>query len=171
VLDRKAAFGGNGRSGGNGLAAVATFVATAGYVGYIPFAPGTFGSAVGLVVYALVRAIGGWLVEAAVIVAALGAGIWAADRVEQQLGKDPGVVVIDEVLGMLATLAFLDVNVAGAIVGFFLFRALDVIKPPPAARLENLHGGPGIMLDDLMAGVYAHIVMRVAIALVPGVFA
>jgi phosphatidylglycerophosphatase A len=153
------------------LANVATFVATAGYVGYIPFAPGTFGSAMGLAVYAAVRATGSWVVEGIVMAVALVAGIWAADRVEQQLGKDPGVVVIDEVLGMLVTLAFLDVNVVGALAGFFLFRVLDVVKPPPAARLENLHGGPGIMFDDLMAGLYGHVIMRAAIALTPGVFA
>ena len=102
---------------------------------------------------------------------ALLAGIWAADRVERRLGKDPGVVVIDEVLGMLVTLAFLDVNVTGAIVGFFVFRVLDVVKPPPAARLENLHGGPGIMFDDLMAGLYGHIAMRLSIMWFPGVLA
>ena len=153
------------------LAKLATFVATVGYVGYVPVAPGTFGSAVGLVIHAAVRATGSWMLEGAALVVALCAGIWAADCVEKRLGKDPGVVVIDEVLGMLVTLAFLDVNVAGAVVGFVLFRVLDVIKPPPAARLENLHGGPGIMFDDLMAGLYGHVVMRVAIALAPGVFA
>jgi phosphatidylglycerophosphatase A len=153
------------------LAKLATFVATAGYVGFVPIAPGTFGSAVGLAVYAAVRTSGSWPLEAFVLAMALVAGIWAADRVERQLGKDPGAVVIDEVLGMLVTVAFLDVNVAGAIVGFFVFRVLDVIKPPPAARLEHLHGGPGIMLDDLMAGIYGHVVMRVSIFLFPGVLA
>ena len=153
------------------LARLATFIGTAGYVGFIPIAPGTFGSAVGLLVYAGIRATDSWLLEAAVLAVTLLAGIWAADRLERQLGKDPSAVVIDEVLGMLVTLAFLDVNVTGAIVGFFLFRVLDVIKPPPAARLENLHGGPGIMFDDLMAGLYGHVVMRVSIALFPGVFA
>ena len=153
------------------LAKLATFVATAGYVGFVPIAPGTFGSAVGLLIYAGVRATGSWTLEAVVLAIALTAGIWAADRLEQQLGKDPSAVVIDEVLGMLVTLAFLDVNITGAIVGFFLFRVLDVIKPPPAARLEDLHGGPGIMFDDLMAGLYGHIAMRAMIALIPGVFA
>jgi phosphatidylglycerophosphatase A len=153
------------------LARLATFVGTAGYVGFIPLAPGTFGSAVGLVVYAGVRATNSWAIEAAALAIALVAGMWAADCLERQLGKDPSAVVIDEVLGMLVTLAFLNVNLTGAVVGFFLFRLLDVIKPPPAARLENLHGGPGIMFDDLMAGLYGHVVMRIAIALFPGVFA
>jgi phosphatidylglycerophosphatase A len=153
------------------LAKLATFVATAGYVGFVPVAPGTFGSAVGLVIYGGVRATNSWVVEGIVLASALVAGIWAADRVERRLGKDPGVVVIDEVLGMLVTLAFLDVNLIGAMVGFVLFRVLDVIKPPPAARLEHLHGGPGIMFDDLMAGLYGHVVMRVATALFPGILA
>ena len=73
------------------------------------------------------------------------------------LGKDPGPVVIDEVLGMLITLAFLDVNSRAPSSGFFLFRVFDVIKPFPAGRLEHLHGGSGIMLDDAMAGVYAQL--------------
>ena len=153
------------------LARLATFVATVGYVGFVPVAPGTFGSAVGLLVYAAVRFTESWVVEAAVLVVALVIGIWAADRVERQLGKDPGAVVIDEVVGMLITLAFLDVNMTGAIVGFFVFRVLDVIKPPPAGRLENLHGGPGIMFDDVMAGIYGHVGMRAAVALFPGVLA
>lgn len=153
------------------LAKLATFVATAGYVGFVPIAPGTFGSAVGLLVYAAVRTTNSWMFEGVTLAVALVAGIWAADRLERQLGKDPGAVVIDEVLGMLVTLAFLDVNVTGAVFGFVLFRALDVIKPPPAARLEHLHGGPGIMFDDLMAGLYGHVIMRMAIALFPGVFA
>jgi phosphatidylglycerophosphatase A len=153
------------------LARIATFVATAGYVGYVPIAPGTFGSAVGLIVYAGVRVSNSWVLETVALIVALVAGIWAADRVERELGKDPSAVVIDEVLGMLVTLAFLDVTVIGALVGFFLFRLLDVVKPPPAARLENLHGGPGIMFDDLMAGLYAHVIMRALILLFPGVLA
>jgi phosphatidylglycerophosphatase A len=118
-----------------------------------------------------VRFAGSWILESAVIAVVLLAGIWAADRLERQLGKDPSPVVIDEVLGMLVTLAFLDVSVVGAITAFFLFRVLDVIKPPPAAWLEHLHGGPGIMLDDLMAGLYGHLMMRAAVAWFPGVFA
>lgn len=150
---------------------LAMFVATAAYVGFVPFAPGTAGSAAGLVVYAAVRWADIPIVEAATVIAALIIGIWAAGVVEQQLGKDPRPVVIDEVLGMLVTLAFLDVTPVGAWVGFMLFRVLDVVKPYPAGRLERLHGGPGIMLDDAMAGVYANLTMRVLIAAFPGALA
>jgi phosphatidylglycerophosphatase A len=150
---------------------LAMFLATAGYVGRFPIAPGTAGSAAGLVLYALVRSAHSSTIEIAAIVIVLVVGIWSADVVERVLGKDPGPVVIDEVLGMLVTLALLDVTVAGGIVGFCLFRVLDVLKPYPAGRLEHLHGGPGIMLDDAMAGIYANLALRVLIALAPGVFA
>lgn len=150
---------------------VARFVATVGYVGFAPVAPGTFGSMAGLVVYALVRLSGSGTTEWIAIAAALVGGTWAAGVVERELGKDPGPVVIDEVLGMLITLATLDVNPIGAVAGFFVFRVLDVIKPYPAGRLEALHGGPGIMLDDAMAGIYGNLVMRGLIAVMPGILA
>jgi phosphatidylglycerophosphatase A len=151
--------------------AFATFVATAAYVGFAPVAPGTFGSMAGLLVYGAVRLSGGPMAESVAIAVALVAGLWSAGVVERLLGKDPGPVVIDEVLGMLVTLAFLDVNPIGAVVGFFLFRVLDVVKPFPAGRLEHLHGGAGIMLDDAMAGVYGNLIMRALIAMLPGVLA
>ena len=147
------------------------FLATAGYVGYVPIAPGTFGSAVGLLVYAALRWSDIPLLEGVAIAAALVLGIWSAGVAEQQLGKDPHPVVIDEVLGMLITVAFLDVTLIGAAVGFFLFRLFDVVKPWPAGRLEHLHGGPGVMLDDAMAGVYSHLALRGSIWLLPGWFA
>ena len=151
---------------------LAVFLATAAYCGYFPIAPGTAGSAAGLVVYLLVWWAGSPLVEVALIALTFAAGTWAATHAERFFGGiDPGPVVIDEVLGMLVTLAFLDVNPIGALVGFFLFRVLDVIKPFPAGRLEHLHGGAGIMLDDAMAGVYGNLLMRGLIALMPGVLA
>jgi phosphatidylglycerophosphatase A len=148
-------------------ARVAAVVATAGYVGFVPIAPGTFGSAVGLVVYAAVSATQSWVVEAVVLAVVVAVGIWSADRMERELGKDPGAVVIDEVAGMLVTLAFIDVSVAGAVVGFLIFRLLDVVKPPPARRLEDLHGGPGIMFDDVMAGIYSNLALRGLLAFFP----
>jgi phosphatidylglycerophosphatase A len=76
-------------------------------------------------------------------------------------------VILDEVVGMLITLAFIPVNSAGAIVGFLLFRLLDVFKPWPANRLEAVHGGLGVMADDAMAAVYGNITMRLLVAAVP----
>lgn len=147
---------------------IAMVLATAGYVGYFPIASGTAGSAAGLAVYAFVRWMGVPAFELATIGVVLILGIWSATIAERTLNlKDPGPVVIDEVLGMLITLALLPLSLIGVLVGFVLFRIFDVIKPFPAARLEALHGGMGIMLDDAVAGLYAHVSLRVLLALAP----
>ena len=151
---------------------LAVFVATVAYCGYFPIAPGTVGSAAGLLVYLLVWWAQSPLVEIGLIVAVFAAGTWAATEAERFFGGiDPGPVVIDEVLGMLITLAFMPVGLATAIAGFVLFRTFDVIKPYPANRLERLHGGIGVMADDAMAAVYANLVLRGVVYLVPGWFA
>jgi phosphatidylglycerophosphatase A len=145
------------------------FIATCAGVGYAPVAPGTFGSALGLVVFYAVRATGSVSVELATIVIVFAVGVWSATVAERHLGGvDPGPVVVDEVAGMLITLALLPVNVTGAVVGFLIFRVLDVVKPWPASRFERLPGGLGIMADDGMAAVYGHLIMRGLIALAPG---
>jgi phosphatidylglycerophosphatase A len=148
---------------------LAVFLATAGYAGYIPFAPGTVGSAVGLVVYALVWWSGSPLVEGGLIVALFSTGIWAGTTAERFFGGiDPGPIVLDEVVGMLITLAFIPVGWSAALAGFFLFRVFDVIKPWPARSLERLHGGLGVMADDAMAAVYANVALRLVMWLWPG---
>lgn len=140
---------------------LAVFVATAGYTGYFPIAPGTVGSGVGLIVYLLVWGAESAAFEVALIVALFAAGVWAGTTAERYFGGvDPGPIVLDEVVGMLITLAFIPVGWTGALAGFVLFRIFDVIKPFPANRLEALHGGLGVMADDAMAAVYANISLR-----------
>lgn len=147
---------------------LAVFVASFGYVGFFPIAPGTAGSAAALVLFAFVRWIGLPSVELATIVAVFVIGVWSASQTEIALGrKDPGIVVIDEVAGMLITLALLPVSLAGVLLGFLFFRALDVIKPWPARQLEDLHGGFGIMMDDVFAGLYSYLLLRLCLWLVP----
>lgn len=147
---------------------LAVFLATVAYCGYFPIAPGTAGSAAGLVVYLLVWWTRSPILEVALIVATFGIGVWSAAQAERYFGSvDPGPVVIDEVLGMLMTLAFIPAGWSAMLVGFVLFRIFDVIKPYPANRLEKLHGGFGIMADDAMAGVYANLVLRLLIWLAP----
>ena len=144
------------------------FIATCGYIGYAPVAPGTFGSAAGLLVFYAVRSSGSIAVEAAAIVILFLLGIWSRTEAEHHFGgTDPGPVVIDEVFGMLITLALLPVNLAGAIVGFLVFRVLDVVKPWPSAQLEHLPGGLGVMADDGMAAIYGNLVMQVLVRLLP----
>ena len=148
---------------------LAVFVATVGYCGYFPFAPGTVGSAAGLVFYLLVWWTGSPIVEVGLIVALFAVGVWAGTPAERYFGGvDPGPIVIDEVVGMLITLAFIPVGWTGALAGFFIFRVYDVIKPYPAGRLEALHGGFGVMADDAMAAVYANVSLRLAMWLLPG---
>lgn len=147
---------------------VAVFIATVAYTGYFPIAPGTIGSLAGLLVYLLVWWAQSPLVETALILVLFLAGVWAGTTAERYFGGiDPGPIVIDEVVGMLITLAFIPVGVSGAIAGFVLFRIFDVIKPFPAGRLERLHGGFGVMADDAMAAIYANVSLRIALILLP----
>ena len=140
---------------------LAFLTATCGGIGLAPVAPGTVGSAAGVALFYLVRAAGAAWVEGAAIVALFAAGVWAGAITERQLGRtDPGQVVIDEVVGMLVTLAWIPVTPLGALTGFLVFRVLDVVKPWPSRQFESLHGGLGIMADDAMAAVYGHLLMR-----------
>lgn len=148
----------------DGRPLVGLAIATALGVGYAPVAPGTFGSAAGLLLWWLLPA--SPVVQAATIIAVFVAGSWGGNVAERHFGRtDPGQVVIDEVMGMLITLFLNPVGWTGAIAGFVLFRVFDVIKPYPANRLEQLHGGIGVMADDAMAAVYANLALRAALAL------
>ncbi len=133
-------------------------------VGYVPFAPGTAGSLAGLVLWALLPH--SIQTQSAVIVVLFAGGAWASGLAERHFRTtDPPPVVIDEVMGMLVTLFMNQVGWLGAIGAFCLFRFFDVIKPYPADRLERLAGGLGVMADDLMAAIYANVVLRVLLAL------
>jgi phosphatidylglycerophosphatase A len=146
---------------------LAILISTFGYIGYVPFAPGTIGSAAGLLVYAVIR-LGPPPLEPLAIAMLFAAGVAAGRRAERHFGGvDPGPVVIDEVMGMLITLFLIPVGWSGAVAGFFLFRVFDIVKPYPAGRLEVLPGGLGVMADDAMAAIYANVVMRVIWWLAP----
>jgi len=169
---------------------LALAIATCG-VGYLPLAPGTWGSLVGIGVYALVRGAamkfffeagagrnfnllhvyyGVIAIELVAILAISLAGTWAASRSEKLSGKkDPGKVVIDEVAGQFIALIpvpfVLGTAWWTAILAFILFRFFDIVKPYPARRLESLEAGLGIMADDIVAGVYAAIVVAMAVVI------
>ena len=135
-------------------------IATALGAGYAPVAPGTFGSAVGLLFWLALPNVH-WLQLLAILVVSV-AGIWSGTVAEGHFERrDPGQVVVDEVAGMMVTLAFNRVaGFAWLTAAFVLFRASDIIKPFPVNRLERLPGGLGIMADDLAAGVYANLALR-----------
>jgi phosphatidylglycerophosphatase A len=141
---------------------LALVVATVFGVGYAPVAPGTFGSAAGLVLWWLLPST--TVVHAVAIVALFAVGSWSGNVAEHYYGRtDPGQVVIDEVMGVLITLFMNPVGWRGAIGAFLLFRVFDVIKPYPSNRLEKLHGGVGVMADDGMAAIYANLALRAAL--------
>ena len=99
--------------------------------------------------------------QVAIVVIVFFASVAASTRLARTMGvEDPGVVVVDEVVGQWVTLLFLPFTPAVAIAGFFLFRALDVFKPWPARQFESLPGGWGIMSDDVMAGIYANLLLH-----------
>jgi phosphatidylglycerophosphatase A len=148
---------------------LAVFVCSFGYIGFFPFAPGTVGSAAGVVVYLAARQFAVPYIELVLIVAMFVAGVAFTRPCEEDLRcTDPGPIVIDEVMGMLITLFMIPVGWGGILLGFLLFRVLDVAKPFPARQFERLHGGYGVMTDDAMAAVYANLLLRGAYYLAPG---
>jgi len=147
----------------------ARLVATGLFAGYAPIAPGTAGSAVGLAAY--------WLfgldrIVPASLAVVIGffVGTAASAAVERELGDDPQVVVIDEVVGQWVALFLLPKTILLSAAGFLLFRLFDIVKPPPARNAEALRNGWGIMLDDLVAGIYANLSLRALILFLPGLF-
>jgi phosphatidylglycerophosphatase A len=147
---------------------LAYLIATCGYTGYFPFAPGTVGSAVGVALYLLLGISGSSWTLGLTLVGVTLAGIWAAGVVEHNQGKeDPSIVVVDELAGMLLSFVLLPLSWLGIVTGFFVFRLLDIIKPFPCRRAERLGGGLGIMMDDLLAGLYTNLILRLVAVFIP----
>jgi phosphatidylglycerophosphatase A len=136
-------------------------VSTGFGVGYAPLAPGTFGSILGLALYALLYALAGPAATLAGLLVVTVLGFWSAGAAERHFGRsDPGHVVIDEIAGQMLSLALLPLTAGVAAAGFLLFRLLDILKPFPARRLEKLPGASGIMADDLMVALYANLILQ-----------
>ena len=139
-------------------------MATGAFSGYAPIAPGSVGSLVGLVIYLFLPAAPVHIYVAGLLLL-FAVGVKVSTNAEAVWGKDPGRVVIDEIVGFGVTMAALPRSVPMALAGFLVFRALDVLKPPPARQAERLEGGWGVMLDDVAAGVYGNVLLRVGLAL------
>ena len=147
--------------------AAATLVATGLGSGYAPVAPGTAGSLVGLLLF-LPLAGRSWPTQLAAVLVVTVIGALAGGRVASSLGrKDPGLVVVDEVAGQWITFLALPLTPVIAVAGFLLFRVMDIVKPWPARDLERLPGGWGIMADDVAAGIYAQLFLRLGLAIWP----
>jgi len=136
-------------------------VATVGPCGFVPRAPGTVGSLAGVALFWAVRSAHSFWLEAVVLFAVVLVGVVAASEAESKYQhRDPGHIVIDEVAGMLLTLLAVPVGVGGVMIGFVVFRVFDIVKPFPARQAEALPGGWGVMVDDLVAGLYAQGALR-----------
>ncbi len=136
-------------------------IATGCYSGYLPKAPGTWGSLVGLLLFYLLHNLS-LPVYLAVTAGLFVVGSFAAGEMEKILdNRDPGVVVIDEIVGMLITMIAVPATPLAMVLGFILFRIFDIAKPFPVNFFDQrFHGGLGIMLDDVVAGIYALIILQ-----------
>lgn len=157
-------------------------IATGLFSGYSPWASGTVGTLVGLLIYCIPGAESP-LILGALIIAGFFAGVFSSARVARIVGHqltrsaerakaafqsgshaeaDPSIVVIDEIVGMWITLLFLPKTIPVLVIGFVAFRAMDILKPQPARFMERIPNGWGIMLDDVVAGVYANLLTWLA---------
>ncbi len=140
------------------------FLATGFFIGTVPFAPGTFGSIIGLPVYFLISKLNIFLSVICTLLFIFFA-IWVAAAAGKILKKeDPAEIVIDEIAGLIVTFVGLPFTLKTAIAGFIIFRTFDILKPFPIRTLEKkVAGGPGVVLDDVMAGIYGNLILRLAI--------
>ena len=147
------------------MARVSHWLATCLGVGYLPIAPGSWGSLLAVAIAGCLYLVSSHsfpLLLAGLIGSTI-LGTWAADRVASDLGdSDPSRVVIDEVAGQFLTLMWVPLSPSSLFLGFVFFRVFDILKPPPARQAEGLPGGYGIMTDDLVAGVYAGLLLLLA---------
>lgn len=142
------------------------FIATGFFSGYSPVASGTAGSLVACALF-LIPAVRVPAVFGLTIVITFFAGTYCSARMERVFGDDPSIVVVDEIVGMWLALAFLPSSAAVMALSFVLFRIFDIFKPPPARRAERLKHGWGVMLDDVIAGAYANISVRLLLIAMP----
>jgi phosphatidylglycerophosphatase A len=170
------------------VSALTRLIGTGLYTGYIPWASGTWGTLVGLAV-CCIPPLTRPEVLIPMIIAGFFAGAYAAGKIAAAEGDrltasaavakgifqtgprihpDPSIVVIDEIVGMWVSLLLLPSTPTVFISAFIAFRVFDIVKPPPVRQLERLPGGWGIMLDDVMAGIYANLLVRVVVLIIGG---
>jgi len=145
------------------------YTATLGFIGYLPHAPGTFGTAAAFLVFILIHP--STLLHLIILLVIIPVGTVVADRAEVLLNdKDSGHIVIDEFCGYFLSVFLIPFSIIAALAAFFLFRLFDILKPFPIRTMESsLNGGIGIMADDLMAGMYTNIVLHLLMLAIPGV--
>ena len=130
------------------------FVGSGFYTGYVPLASGTFGSIAALLIYFIPNFEKLYVIIPAILIFSLW-GIRLGTKFENLYGKDPSECTVDEVVGMWITLLFLPKDFFVALTAFVVWRTFDIIKPFPARKSESLHGGLGIMMDDIISAIYS----------------
>ena len=136
-------------------------LATGFYAGYSPVAPGTAGSLLAVIVLWFSIPSIPLFVYLILIIIIFAIGVWTSSHVESQKGEDPSIVVIDEIAGMMIALIACPVSIKNFFVAFLAFRLFDVTKPFPVDRAERLPSGWGIMLDDVLAGIYTFLLVQI----------
>jgi phosphatidylglycerophosphatase A len=129
------------------------------YTGYIPFASGTWGSLAALIIY-LIPGFEKPVVIIPAIILFTVLGIFIGNKFDVIYGKDPAECTVDEVVGMWISLLFLPKTILVVTAAFISWRVFDIIKPAPARQLESLKGGVGIMIDDIVAGIYSLLLLH-----------
>jgi len=144
---------------------IALFIAQGGFSGRMPIAPGTAGTVVGVVLYLLVKDLSSLLYSAVFVTVTL-IGTWAAGAADNVLGAmDSPTIVIDEIAGYLLAMFLIPFAWWAVIAGFVLFRFFDILKPWPVNKLQDIPGGPGVMLDDIGAGIYTNVILQITVAI------
>lgn len=140
------------------------FIGSGFFTGYSPVASGTVGSFAALLLYLIPGFEELFIIIPAIIIFLI-YGVFLGNKFEAQYGKDPAQCTVDEVVGTWISLAALPKTLGIIVVAFLLWRILDIIKPPPARSLEKLKGGLGIMIDDVVSGIYTLIIMHLIVYL------
>ncbi|MGB5287777.1 MAG: phosphatidylglycerophosphatase A [Ignavibacteriaceae bacterium] len=140
------------------------FIGSGFFTGYSPVASGTVGSIAALLIY-LIPGFEQLFIIIPSIIILLVYGIFLGNKFEVEYGKDPAQCTVDELVGTWISLVALPKSIGIIVTTFLLWRFLDIIKPPPARRLEKLKGGLGIMIDDVVSGIYTLIIMHLIVYL------
>jgi len=137
------------------------YIATLGIIGYIPVAPGTFGTLTAFIFFMLLKP--SPYIHLVLLVFVLPIGIISSHIAEKLLNsEDSRHIVIDEFYGYLLSVLFIPLSISYALAAFFLFRFFDILKPFPIKKIENvLRGGTGVMADDIMAAIYTNIILQI----------
>ena len=143
---------------------LAIFIATGFYSGYFPLAPGTIGTLIAIPIYLLISRFNSIIYYSIITIVLFIAGIFVSSiAIKKFRRKDPSPVVLDAIVGFLVAMFFIEMTWWRLVAAFFLFRFFDIVKLFPAGAVEEIGKGFGIMADDIVAGIYANLILQLAI--------